>query len=94
MARHHYFSIIRFTVAIKSSRSLPANARIGNNYNSEPNGSDDLDLLVDEAKTMFSIGGYHENIVNLQGIGYEVDQINKCISTVRIKDRIIRDLRN
>ena len=67
---------------------MPANARIGNNYNSEPNESDDLDLLVDEAKTMFSIGGYHENIVNLQGIGYEVDQINKCISTVRKKNRI------
>ena len=32
---------------------------------------------------MFSIGAYHENIVNLQGIGYEVDETNKCISQVR-----------
>ena len=36
----------------------------------------DIDLLMDEAKTMFSIDGYHENIVNLQGIGYEADFIN------------------
>ena len=33
----------------------------------------DIDSLIDEAKTMFSLGAYHENIVNLQGISYEVD---------------------
>ena len=34
---------------------------------------DDLDLLMEEAKTMLSVGNYHENIVNLQGITYEAD---------------------
>jgi hypothetical protein len=33
----------------------------------------DIDSLIDEAKTMFSLGSYNENIVNLQGISYEVD---------------------
>ena len=28
---------------------------------------------MDEAKTMYSIGGYHENIINLQGISYTPD---------------------
>ena len=82
-----YFIWIRFTVAIKSTRSLPSNARAdvrGNNYDFDSNDNADLDLLIDEAKTMLSIGAYHENIVNLQGIGYEIDQINKCITQVRI----------
>ena len=39
----------------------------------------DIDLLMDEARTMFSIDGYHENIANLQGIGYEVDFINRTL---------------
>ena len=56
----------------------------GNNYDFDSNDNADLDLLIDEAKTMLLIGAYHENIVNLQGIGYEIDQINKCISQVRI----------
>ena len=30
--------------------------------------NDDLPLLLDEAKTMWNVGAYHENIVNLQGI--------------------------
>lgn len=30
--------------------------------------TDELPLLLDEAKTMWSVGSYHENIVNLQGI--------------------------
>ena len=42
----------------------------------------DIDLLMDEAKTMFSIDGYHENIVNLQGIGYEADIINGTLDQV------------
>ena len=30
--------------------------------------TDELALLLDEAKTMWKVGSYHENIVNLQGI--------------------------
>ena len=37
---------------------------------------------MDEAKTMFSIGTYHENIVNLQGIGYEADFVHEKLSQV------------
>ena len=43
----------------------------------------DVTLLMDEAKTMFSIGTYHENIVNLQGIGYEADFVNGHLLDVR-----------
>ena len=35
--------------------------------------NDDIEALIDEAKTMISLGSYHENIVNLQGVSYEVD---------------------
>ena len=35
--------------------------------------NDDIESLIDEAKTMISLGSYNENIVNLQGISYEVD---------------------
>ena len=34
---------------------------------------DEVPLLLDEAKTMWSVGVYHENIVNLQGITAEED---------------------
>ena len=30
--------------------------------------NDDIEALIDEAKTMISLGSYHENIVNLQGM--------------------------
>lgn len=82
-----YYLWIRFSVAIKSTRSLSPNTKAdvrGNNYDSDSKDNADVDLLIDEAKTMLSIGAYHENIVNLQGIGYEIDQNNKCISQVRI----------
>ena len=32
-----------------------------------------LTVSVFGSKTMFSLGSYHENIVNLQGITYEAD---------------------
>ena len=35
--------------------------------------SSEIDSLIDEAKTMFSIGSYNDNIVNLQGVTYEID---------------------
>ena len=82
-----YMFRVRFSVAIKSSK-LVSSAKIltsRSRYHiageSKLDKSDvmmdpDIDLLMDEAKTMFSIDGYHENIVNLQGIGYEADFIN------------------
>ena len=77
----------RFSVAIKSSK-LVSSAKILKSRSRYPIDGEnkidesavmidpDIDLLMDEAKTMFSIDGYHENIVNLQGIGYEADFIN------------------
>ena len=37
---------------------------------------------MDEAKSMLMIGTYHDNIVNLQGISYELDEITKDITKV------------
>lgn len=42
----------------------------------------DIDLLIDEAKTMFSLGSYNENIVNLQGISYEADHKHDTLTQV------------
>ena len=84
---------VRFSVAIKSSK-LVSSAKIlksksryridGENKIDESASmiDPDIDLLMDEAKTMFSIDGYHENIVNLQGIGYEADFINGTLNQV------------
>ena len=33
----------------------------------------EIDLFLDEAKSMLEIGSYHDNIVNLQGIAYEMN---------------------
>ena len=83
----------RFSVAIKSSK-LVSSARIRKSRSLYPIDGEnkidesvvmidpDIDLLMDEAKTMFSIDGYHENIVNLQGIGYEADFINGTLDQV------------
>ena len=37
---------------------------------------------MDEAKSMLTIGTYHDNIVNLQGISYKLDEITKDITKV------------
>ena len=85
----------RFSVAIKSTKSIwTENNPIlklqpPNGSETETNGADvmsdpDLDLLIDEAKTMYTIDGYHENIVNLQGIVYDVDISNSRLGRVSI----------
>ena len=33
-----------------------------------------IDTILDEAKTMLHIGKYHDHIVNLQGITYEIGE--------------------
>ena len=35
-----------------------------------------IDTILDEAKSMLQIGKYHDHIVNLQGITYELDEQN------------------
>ena len=37
-------------------------------YKSYEDPIDEIELLLEEAKTMWTVGAYHENIVNLQGI--------------------------
>ena len=83
----------RFSVAIKSSK-LVSSAKILKSRSTYPIDGEtkidesavmidpDIDLLMDEAKTMFSIDGYHENIVNLQGVGYEANFINGTLDQV------------
>ena len=85
----------RFSVAIKSTKSIGTEnnpilkLQPPNGSETETKGADvmsdpDLDLLIDEAKTMYTIDGYHENIVNLQGIVYDVDIGNSRLGRVSI----------
>ena len=59
----------RWNVAIKTVRR-PEGCRVyaGIKYFKVYEGADELPLLLEEAKTMWRVGGYHENIVNLQGM--------------------------
>ena len=41
-------------------------------------------LFLDEAKSMLEIGEYHDNIVNLQGISYSIDEETRSLSKVCI----------
>ena len=34
----------------------------------------DMEVYLDEAKSMLEVGEYHQNIVNLQGITYKIDE--------------------
>lgn len=50
------YNCYRFPVAIKTPKMAD---------------SMDIEMILDEAKTMLEIGTYHDYIVNLQGIAYE-----------------------
>ena len=43
-----------------------------------------VELFLDEAKSMLEIGEYHDNIVNLQGICYGMDEEKRSLSKVCI----------
>lgn len=48
-------------------------------YSQNPYKSDDeISSLMEEAKTMWKVGSYHENIVNLQGITVKVEEGSIC----------------
>lgn len=51
-------AICRFPIAIKTPRSVNVQ---------------EIDLYLDEAKSMLEIGAYHDNIVNLQGVTYKTN---------------------
>ena len=58
----------RFFIAIKSPINVDAQ---------------EIQLFLDEAKSMLQIGEYHNHIVNLQGIAYEVNDQDNQLAKVR-----------
>ena len=54
--------------------------KISDRYESYEDTLDEIELLLEEAKTMWTVGSYHENIVNLQGI--TVGVINTSLQRV------------
>jgi hypothetical protein len=57
----------RFPVAIKHPKNL---------------GEDEMRIFFEEAKSMLEIKDYHENIVNLQGIIYGRENVEKKLPKV------------
>ena len=62
----------RFTVAIKHPH-----AKTDGNFDTE-----EMQMFLEEAKSMLEIGEYHENIVNLQGVIYGHEDIQKGLPKV------------
>jgi hypothetical protein len=42
-----------------------------------------IDSMLEEAKNMFQLGRYHDHIVNLQGITYDLNKSDRYLSKVR-----------
>ena len=87
--------IYRYVVGVKSIKKKQAssdgetNDGVRSSGTSDINGNhatvcsdSDIKLLMEEAKTMLSIGSYNENIVNLQGITYETDPEQENLTRV------------
>ena len=70
----------RWKIAIKTTRvDNQGNSRNQNRSgysksNHAPSDDEEISSLMDEAKTMWKVGSYHENIVNLQGISVNVEE--------------------
>ena len=87
-----FFLFHRWKIAIKTNRVVDTTvirvtnrSRTGYSHSSE-NDMNEVSSLMEEAKTMWKVGSYHENIVNLQGItvGVENGSIRKvCFILVR-----------
>ena len=43
----------------------------------------EVDVFLEEAKSMLEINSYHENIVNLQGITYKKESPDDALMAVR-----------
>ena len=74
---HPIVHAFRWNVAVKSIRRQE-NSFIydskGNKHGEIIDSSYEIPMLLDEAKTMFSVGEYHDNIVNLQGMTARVEE--------------------
>ena len=69
----------RWKIAIKTTRVINKGNPGGNQSgyaksNYVPSEDEEISSLMDEAKTMWKVGSYHENIVNLQGISVNVEE--------------------
>ena len=42
----------------------------------------DIKLFLDEIKSMLEIGSYHDHIINLQGVSYELDEYERKLTEV------------
>ena len=77
-----FLILFRWKIAIKTTRTNNS----GNQYNRNMGGysrnpyktDDEISSLMEEAKTMWKVGSYHENIVNLQGITVKVEEGSIC----------------
>jgi len=58
------------------NKGNPGNQNISGYSKSDyvPSDDEEISSLMDEAKTMWKVGSYHENIVNLQGISVNVEE--------------------
>ena len=61
------YYVCRFPIAIKTPQITD---------------SQGISLCLDEAKSMFEIGSYHDHIVNLQGIAYSWNANENQVSAV------------
>ena len=77
--RHYMWYKIcnRWKIAIKTTRVInsvsQSNRNIDEYSQSGYKSDDEISSLMEEAKTMWKVGSYHENIVNLQGITVKVE---------------------
>ena len=60
-----------------------------NKVNDTPLSSNEkLEALMDEGKTMISLGSYNDNIVNLQGVSFEADHKYDTLKDVSLWSKI------
>ena len=72
----------RFSVAIKSAMEDNESVVHREDKTKLEVSENSLLGLLDEAKCMVTVGGYHTNIVNLQGIILEEDVLNTSLTKV------------
>ena len=72
---YYYFTLLYFRFPIEIKHPHP---KMDGCFNNE-----EMQMFLEEAKNMLKIGEYHENIVNLQGLVYGKEDIEKGLPKVR-----------
>ena len=67
-----YNKFYRFSIAVKNPRNFS---------------NDQIEVFLDETKSMLELGTYHDHIVNLQGISFVID--NETKKLMKVKDNEI-----